>query len=117
MRVVSSFYINPLELTTIKWIKTLKLLLLIVFIVLFWYNNFIMADLDRAKEYIGALKVYLALITALMIADIGGTVRLYQNHTVDFTFWMGIFTIIILSIIFALLARHMHKKIDQLKDL
>ena len=76
-----------------------------------------MADLDRAEEYIGALKVYLALVTALMIGDISGTVKLFQNHTVDFTFWIGVFTIIMLSVIFALLAKHMHKKINELKDL
>jgi len=76
-----------------------------------------MAKIDKEKEYIGAIKVYLALITALLMGDISGTVKLFQDGTVDFVFWFGIVTIIILSIIFMLLAKLMHKKINDLKDL
>ncbi len=76
-----------------------------------------MAKIDKAKEYIGALKVYLALITALLIGDIGGTIRLFRNREIDFTFWAGIVSIVILSIIFALVSKHMHRKIDELEDL
>ena len=76
-----------------------------------------MAELDRAKEYIGALKVYLALVTALLIGDISGTVKLFQSNIKDFTFWIGTASIFVLAIIFALLAKHMHKKIEELKDL
>jgi hypothetical protein len=76
-----------------------------------------MADLDKQKEYIGALKVYLALITAFLMADISGTVKIYQSNSIDFIFWIGILTIFILAFIFLLLARHMHKKINNLKDL
>ena len=76
-----------------------------------------MAKIDEIKEYIGALKVYLALITALLISDIGGTVKLFLNDVTGFIFWMGVVTIIVLSIIFASIAKHMHKKIKELKDL
>lgn len=62
-------------------------------------------------------KVYLALITALLISDIGGTVKLFLNDETGFIFWTGVTTIIILSIIFASIAKHMHKKIKELKDL
>ena len=76
-----------------------------------------MADLDKEKEYIGALKVYLALITALLMGDISGTIKLFQSNIIDFTFWIGIITIFALAIIFLLLAKLMHKKINNLKDL
>ncbi len=76
-----------------------------------------MAKIDRAKEYIGALKVYLALVTALLMGDIGGTVRLFRNGDRDFTFWAGTITIIVLSTIFTMIAKHMHKKINDLEDL
>ena len=76
-----------------------------------------MAKIDEIKEYIGALKVYLALITALLMGDISGTVKLFQNGVTDFIFWLGTITIVILSGIFMLLAKHMHKKINELKDL
>ena len=76
-----------------------------------------MGKIDKEKEFIGALKVYLALITALLMGDISATVRLFQNGILDFTFWMGIATIIILAIIFMKLAKFMHKKINDLEDL
>ena len=76
-----------------------------------------MGKIDKAKEFIGALKVYLALITALLMGDISGTVKLYQSGVFDFTFWMGVVTIIVLAIIFMMLAKFMHKKINNLEDL
>jgi len=76
-----------------------------------------MSYIDKEKEYIGALKVYLALITALLMGDISATIKLFQNNIFDFTFWMGIVTIVVLAVIFMLLARLMHKKINDLEDL
>ena len=76
-----------------------------------------MGKIDKEREFIGALKVYLALITAFLMGDISGTVKLYQSDTLDFTFWMGIITIIVLSILFMLLAKFMHKKINNLEEL
>jgi len=76
-----------------------------------------MGKIDKEKEFIGALKVYIALITALLMGDVSGTVRLYQSGVLDFTFWLGIITIVILAIIFMLLAKFMHKKINDLEEL
>ena len=45
-----------------------------------------MSYIDKEKEYIGALKVYLALITALLMGDISATIKLFQNNIFDFTF-------------------------------
>ena len=76
-----------------------------------------MANIDKAKEYIGALKVYLALITALLMGDVSGTVKLFQNNILDFTFWLGVITIVILAIIFMSLAKLMHRKINELEEM
>ena len=76
-----------------------------------------MGKIDKEKEFIGALKVYLALITAFLIGDISGTVKLYQSGIVDFTFWIGVITIVILALLFMLLAKFMHKKINKLEEL
>ena len=76
-----------------------------------------MAKIDEIKEYIGALKVYLALVTALLMGDISGTVKLFQSGHTDFIFWLGVITIVVLSIVFIFLSKHMHKKISELKDL
>ena len=76
-----------------------------------------MANIDKEKEYIGALKVYLALITALLMGSISGTIKLFQGDDVSFIFWLGVIAIFVLAIIFMLLAKFMHKKINNLKDL
>jgi len=53
------------------------------------YNQF-MSKLDKAKEYINMLKVYMGILIALLISDISGTVKL---------------------------AKYAHKKIDELEEL
>jgi hypothetical protein len=76
-----------------------------------------MGKIDKEKEFIGALKVYLALVTAFLMGDISGTVKLYQSGVLDFTFWIGVVTIVVLAILFMLLAKFMHKKINKLEEL
>ena len=51
------------------------------------------------------------------MGDIGGTIKLFQNDIFDFTFWIGVVTIVVLAIIFMRLAKLMHQKIDNLEDL
>ena len=51
------------------------------------------------------------------MGDISGTVRLFQNSILDFTFWLGVITIVVLAIVFMALAKQMHKKINELEDL
>ena len=76
-----------------------------------------MAKIDKAKEYIGILKVYMGLLVALMISVIAGTAKLFNSNLIDVTFWLGILSTIVLSIIFLKLAKYTHKKIDQLEDI
>jgi len=76
-----------------------------------------MGKIDRAKEYINILKVYMGILIALIISDISGTVKLFQNQQTDVTFWLGVISIIVLSAIFARLAKYTHQKIDELEAL
>ncbi|MDF1874236.1 hypothetical protein JHD48_00650 [Sulfurimonas sp. SAG-AH-194-I05] len=76
-----------------------------------------MGKIDKEKEHIGALKVYLALITAFLMGDISGTIKLFQNDVLDFTFWIGVISIVVLAIAFMKVAKFMHKKINDLEDL
>ena len=69
-----------------------------------------MAKIDKAKEFIGILKVYMGLLTALLISVVAGTAKLFNSNFIDVTFWLGIFSIIVLSIIFLKLAKYTHKK-------
>jgi len=76
-----------------------------------------MSKVDKAKEYIGMLKVYMGILIALIISDVAGTIKLFRENTVDLTFWFGVISILLLSIAFVKLAKHAHEKIDELEEL
>ncbi len=76
-----------------------------------------MAKIDKEKEYIGILKVYMGLLVALIISDVAGTAKLFNAGLIDVIFWLGIISIMALSIIFLKIAKHTHKKIDELEDI
>jgi hypothetical protein len=76
-----------------------------------------MSKIDKAKEYIGILKVYMGILIALIIGDVAGTIKLFRENTVDLTFWFGVISILLLSIAFVKLAKHAHDKIDELEEL
>jgi uncharacterized protein YacL len=76
-----------------------------------------MAKIDKVKEYISILKVYMGLLIALIISAVAGTSKLFNSNLFDVTFWLGILSTIILSITFLKLAKYTHKKIDELEDI
>jgi len=76
-----------------------------------------MSKLDKAKEYINMLKVYMGILIALLISDISGTVKLFQNNDTGTAFWFGVVSIVLLSLEFVILAKYAHKKIDELEEL
>jgi len=76
-----------------------------------------MSQLDKAKEFINMLKVYLGIIVALLISVVSGTARLFNSNTIETTFWLGIATIFVLSYLFIRLAKYIHQKIDELEDM
>jgi uncharacterized protein YacL len=76
-----------------------------------------MSKLDKAKEYINMLKVYMGIIIALIISDISGTAKLFNAEKIGITFWLGIVSTIILSLLFMRLAKYVHRKIDELEEL
>ena len=76
-----------------------------------------MSKLDKAKEYIGMLKVYMGILIALIISDVAGTIKLFKENIVDLTFWFGVISILLLSIAFVRLAKHAHEKINELEEL
>ena len=76
-----------------------------------------MSKLDRAKEYIGAIKVYMGFILASLMGTVAFTSKLYIGKHINPMFWVGIVGIVLLSISFLLLMKHLHKKIDELENL
>ena len=76
-----------------------------------------LGKIDKIKEHIGAIKVYLAIVVSLMVTIGAGVANLYLSGKSSFLMWLGVIGILILSFVFALLAKYMHKKIDDLEDL
>ena len=76
-----------------------------------------MSKLDKAKEFINILKVYLGIITALLISDISGTAKLFNEEKVGISFWVGVVSIVLLAYMFIMLAKYIHRKIDELEDM
>ncbi|PHS39591.1 MAG: hypothetical protein COB07_05950 [Sulfurovum sp.] len=76
-----------------------------------------MSKLDKAKEYIGAVKVYMGFILASLMGTVAGTSKLYLSGETHIMFWIGTIGIVLLSVGFLLLMKHLHKKINDLEQL
>jgi TM2 domain-containing membrane protein YozV len=64
-----------------------------------------MADLDRAKDFINNIRLYMTMCLALIISIGSGIVKLYTNENLDYIFYLGNFLLIILLLIFIFLAK------------
>ena len=76
-----------------------------------------MAKIDEIKEEIGAIKTYLGFIVAFLIAIGAGVAKLYLDGAGVYLQILGASGLILFSIIFAFLAKVMHKKIQSLRDI
>jgi len=76
-----------------------------------------MSKSERAKEYIGAIKVYMGFVLASLMGTIASTSKLYMGNHINQMFWIGVVGIVLLAISFLLLMKHLHQKIDELEDL
>jgi len=76
-----------------------------------------MGKIDRAKEYINMLKVYMGIVIALLISTVSGTAKLFNADKIGTMFWLGIITVFVLSTVFIKLAKYAHKKIDELEEI
>jgi len=76
-----------------------------------------MGKIDEQKELIGALKVYLGFILAIILSTGAGVAKLYQAKETDILFWLGLTILFCAIIVFGLVSKKMHKLINELKDL
>ena len=76
-----------------------------------------MRKIDKAKEYIGAVKVYMGFMLASLMGTVASTSKLYLSGETNTMFWIGIIGILLLSVGFLLLMKHLHKKINDLEEL
>jgi membrane protein YdbS with pleckstrin-like domain len=76
-----------------------------------------MSKIDEAKEHIGALKTYLSIIVAVLLAIGAGVSKLYLDNNINPIFWVGIVILFVLILSFMLVARSMHNNIKKLRNL
>ena len=76
-----------------------------------------MSKIDKIKEHVGALKVYLGVLVSMIIAMGAGAAKLYIDNSNGLLMWMSVAGIVLFSIAFIFIAKYMHKKIDELEDL
>ena len=76
-----------------------------------------MSQLDFAKDSINTTRLYMGFVVASILAIGGGIGSLYSNDKINAAFWVGTAILASLLIVFVLLAKSLHKKTEQLKDL
>jgi len=75
-----------------------------------------MAKIDEIKEEIGAMKTYLGFLVAFIISTVAGISKLYLDKEYGYLLIVGVVSVVIFSIIFAFIAKNMHKKIKSLRN-
>jgi len=76
-----------------------------------------MADLDRAKDLINNIRLYMTMCLALIISIGSGISKLYVAGNLSYIFFIGNILLLLLLMIFIFLAKKLHQKTDELKDL
>ena len=75
------------------------------------------AELDRAKDNINNIRLYMTMCLALIISMGSGVAKLYIAQHFDYLFFVGNILLVALLLIFVYLAKKLHKKTDELKDI
>ncbi len=76
-----------------------------------------MSKIDRLKEYIGALKTYLAILGAMIFGLGAGLSKLLLDGEVGALFWIGCMLTLVFIFLFFIVAKAMHRDIDKLEEL
>jgi len=76
-----------------------------------------MANLDRAKDFINNIRLYMTMCLALIISIGSGVSKLYIAKNFSYIFFVGNILLILLLFIFIFLAKKLHQKTDELKDI
>jgi len=76
-----------------------------------------MADLDRAKDFINNIRLYMTMCLALIISIGSGISKMYVAENFSYIFFIGNILLLLLLMIFIFLAKKLHQKTDDLKDI
>ncbi len=76
-----------------------------------------MAKIDRAKDFINNIRLYMTMCLALIISIGSGISKMYVAHSLSYIFFIGNILLVLLLLIFIFLAKKLHQKTDELKDI
>jgi len=76
-----------------------------------------MSKIDKVKEHIGALKMYLGLVVAIILTIGAGIAKLYNSGNINALFWIGLGLILVMVLTFVLISKSMHREIDKLEEI
>ncbi len=76
-----------------------------------------MADLDRAKDFINNIRLYMTMCLALIISIGSGITKIYLSGNFSYIFFIANILLLLLLVIFVYLAKKLHQKTDELKDI
>ena len=76
-----------------------------------------MAELDKARDFINNIRLYMTMCLALIISLGSGISNMYVSDDYGYIFFIGNILLLILLLVFAYLAKKLHQKTDELKDI
>ncbi len=76
-----------------------------------------MADLDIAKDFINNIRLYMTMCLALIISIGSGISKMYVSENFSYIFFVGNVLLFLLLMVFLFLAKKLHQKTDELKDI
>jgi len=76
-----------------------------------------MANLDRAKDFINNIRLYMTMCLALIVSIGSGVSKMYVSENFSYIFFVGNILLFLLLIVFVFLVKKLHKKTDELKDM
>ena len=76
-----------------------------------------MVKIDRAKDFINNIRLYMTMCLALIISIGSGISKMYVAENLTYMFFIGNILLVFLLLIFIFLAKKLHQKTDELKDI
>ena len=76
-----------------------------------------MAKIDKQKDFLTNLRLYMSLIIVITISIGNGIAKLYNAEEITYLFYVGSALVPILLLIFVLLAKKLHIETNKLEEI
>ena len=76
-----------------------------------------MAKIDKQKDFLTNLRLYMTLIIVITVSIGNGIAKLYNAHEITYLFYVGSALVLIFLFIFVLLAKKLHIETNKLEEI